>query len=77
MKGYVVVPQFYNYATTWKELLYGERKGDALAYESVVHALGSLTVHPTIPHCPFGCIVFRIEEDDRLSLVLHHYDSSG
>ena len=76
MKGFCVVPQFFNGYTTWDQLVNGKRTGDALAYEQVVHKYEPELLKAA-PRCPHGCVVFMVEDDGYLVRVATNYDSSG
>lgn len=76
MKGYVVVPQFWYYAKTWDELVLMAPKGDAATYAAVVAPL-QLRLLQIEPTPGFGQIVFRVEDDGKLTQMSACYDSSG
>jgi hypothetical protein len=78
VRGFVVVPQFFAYAKTFDDLTArAERRGDASAYEAVCGPLGEPTIVSPQPSCPFGSVVFRVEDDYSLVQVASDFDSSG
>jgi hypothetical protein len=76
MRGYVCVPQWYYNAKTWSDLTKDNKTGDAATIDKLFGKLqpkiSKKRVKPSI-----GEIVFRIENNNDLTLISAKYDSSG
>ena len=77
MKGYVEALQWYSRCKTLDELCDpSQHTGDAAAITQILGPM-DYPIRADLWSPAIGSVIFRVEDDDTLTLVRANYDSSG